>query len=92
MAQVFPTDPHVLPSLAAYVLSTLTESFRQRIDEILQQNPTTGKGSSGSSGSVLLNQLIAAYTVTSNFSLTVLASLGLQGTLIITKYEIIIMN
>jgi hypothetical protein len=71
----------MLPSLAAYVFSTLTESFRQRIDEILQQNPTTGRNATGSSGGVLLDQLIAAYTVTNNFALTVVASLGLQGTL-----------
>jgi hypothetical protein len=42
VAQVFPTDPYVLSSLVAYVLSTLTESFRQRIDELAQETPAPG--------------------------------------------------
>jgi hypothetical protein len=37
-------------------------------------------------GSLLLNQLIAAYTVTANFSQSVIASLGLQGTFFFFLY------
>ncbi len=33
--QVFPSEPHILASLLTYVLMTLTESFRRRIEEML---------------------------------------------------------
>lgn len=71
VAQVFPTEPFVLASLVAYVFSTLTESFRQRIDSLVQEG--------NASGSVRLGQLIAAYLVTNSFSQTVIGALGLLG-------------